>query len=158
MTIKLQMATVRTYIGEALVYGTESESEAGITHYTFRTGSGELVCSCRGWQFRRECKHTRAFVLEPEALRVLQRWAGLTPNQVFVLTQLTKGTATARDPVWWPLRYDQVRGILRRLRIAGYVEIGGYRRSAHVYRITETGHSALQAVQPTTTEGAPTWQ
>jgi hypothetical protein len=135
------------FLEEAIVYTTESESSPGQLHYTMLLRDGQLICSCKGWQYTGGCKHTKAFALDAKGNAVLDRWLGLTHNQAFVLNVLTKGSATAKDQVWWPLRHDQVRGLLRRLRQAGYVEVTGYRRSAHVYSITDGGMAVLQAHQ-----------
>jgi hypothetical protein len=136
------------FLDEAVVYTTESESSPGQLHYTMLLRDGQLICSCKGWQYTGGCKHTKSFKLDGKGIAVLQQWGGLTPNQVFVLTVLSKGSATAKDQVWWPFNTNQVRGLLRRLRIAGLVEVTGYRRSAHIYAITDEGRAAIRPHRP----------
>ena len=135
------------FLDEAIVCKTESESDPGQFHYTMLLRGGGLECSCSGWRYRGECKHTKTFALNGKGKAVLHSWSSLSTNQVFVLTILARDTATTRDPVWWPLTYNQVRNVLRRLRAAGYVETTGFRRSAHVYSITKKGLEAIRAHQ-----------
>jgi DNA-binding HxlR family transcriptional regulator len=147
-------------LDEAIVYKTESQSEPGLWHYTVLTRGGQLQCSCKGWQYTEGCKHTKGFRLDSRGKAILEKWNTLSHNQAYVLTILAKGTATASEhKVWWPLSYNQVRNLLRRLRAAGLVEVTGYRRSAHIYSITEKGRQAIQAHQQLPHQyGAPVWE
>jgi hypothetical protein len=135
------------FLDKAIVYKTESVSSPGQFHYTMLLGDGEIECSCKGWQYTRGCKHLKAFHLDNKGKAVLEKWSGLTHNQAFVLTILSRSSASSRDPVWWPLNVNQVRGLLRRLRTAGLVEITDFRRSSHVYSITEMGRRTVQVHQ-----------
>jgi DNA-binding PadR family transcriptional regulator len=72
----------------------------------------------------------------------------LTPNQAFILAGLARnGSATARSEIWWPLTYNQVRGLLHRLRLQGLVNQAGFKHSAHIYTITPEGREALRAYE-----------
>lgn len=42
------------------VYGPwESSSRPGLKHYTFELQSGALKCTCEGYKYRQDCKHTK---------------------------------------------------------------------------------------------------
>lgn len=65
------------FLGEAIVYRSESESRLGMFHFTFKLRYGGIVCTCEGWQFQGHCKHATNLQLDsPEAQRIQRRWRG----------------------------------------------------------------------------------
>jgi hypothetical protein len=48
---------VSNFLGEAIVWRTESQSRPGMFHYTSKLRAGGIVCSCEGWQYNGYCKH-----------------------------------------------------------------------------------------------------
>lgn len=76
----------------------------------------------------------------------------LTPRQVHVLLVLsTRGPSSAIDwAAWFPLDAGtQVRGLLMRLAMKGYVDVYGWERGsggreARTFCITQDGHEALR--------------
>jgi hypothetical protein len=134
------------FIDEAIVYRTESKSEPGYYHYTLRFRNGDIVCSCKGFQYGEKCWHMDRFEMDGNGYRILQGWEGpTTRNQALVLGVLSKHPATARDKDFWPLNYNQVRGLLTRLRAREFVTQTGFSHSSHIYSITPQGMEALRA-------------
>ena len=160
--MKLDFGT-REFLGEAVVYQTESASDPGLFHYTLRLRSGDIVCTCPGWRYTQNCKHVKDFSLDSRGSAILNDWTPLSNNQAHVLTVLaTWGPRAARDTEFWPLNYNQVRGITRRLRLQGLVDTAGFRHSAYVWVITDNGRDALRAhnasIFPPAPQGGPSWQ
>lgn len=47
------------FVGQAVVFRTESSSRPGMFHWTFVFWNDEVQCTCEGFHFRQECKHTK---------------------------------------------------------------------------------------------------
>jgi hypothetical protein len=65
-----------SFLGEAIVWRTESTSRPGMFHYTMRLRLGGFICSCESWQYRGTCKHTEEVPKEvlDKVLAVVSGW------------------------------------------------------------------------------------
>ena len=71
---KVNFESQPTFLGEAIVFRSESESRPGLYHYTFKLRRGGVICTCEGWQFQGHCKHVVDLPLDEAAQDIMKQW------------------------------------------------------------------------------------
>ena len=80
-TMRIDFNVKPKFVGEAIVFRSESESRPGLAHFTAKLRGGGVICSCEGYQFRGTCKHATSIPLDDEAQKILTSWRDATTRE-----------------------------------------------------------------------------